>query len=136
MISRDKSLSCELFNTSKMSIEHLHIPENSPSESQVRIHWVLSNALIIAIIIFSIIMYIYSYDIFKYILMFMVAILLTYNIASYYTGTSFSLYSSSYSETSMWFVTIIIVLSLMLISAYVIINNTTNVPIIIPDYPL
>ena len=115
---------------------HLHVPENYPSESQIRIHWFLSNAIIISIAIFSIIMYIYSYDIFKYILMFMVAILITYNIASYYTGTSFSSYISSYSETSMWFITIIIILSLMLISAHVIINDTSNRAITIPNYPL
>lgn len=65
--------------------------------------------------------------------MFMIAILITYNIASYYTGTSFSSYIGSYSETSMWFITIIIILSLMLTSAYVIINDRSTGLITIPD---
>jgi hypothetical protein len=109
-----------------MSVEHENLFQQNPTKSQIDIHWILSNAVIISIAVFSIIMYIYSYDIFKYILMFMVAILLTYNIGSYYSGNSFSSYTSSYSETSMWFITIIIILSLMLASSYVIMDESAN----------
>lgn len=110
-------------------------PKIHPTQSQIRIHWLLANAIIIAIAIFSVIMYLYSYDIFKYILMFMMVILVTYNIASYYTGNSFSSYTGSYSESSMWFLTIIIILTLMVISSSVIRNYKSGDPIVIPDFP-
>lgn len=94
-------------------------PDERPNTQN---YWFLINVVYISMIVFSLIMYLYSYDIFKYILMFIVAILITHYLAYYYTGNPFPFNISTYSETTMWFFVIIFILLLMSISAYEIRN--------------
>ena len=98
-----------------------------PTPSEIYRQWCLSNAMFVSLIIFSIIMFMCSYETFEYVLMLSILLFIIYNAIYYYTGNSFIMYNSLYSGAFTCCFVIIFIILLALVASYTILNHDDTI---------